>query len=120
MLSLIKSGTKLDVNQIIPTVFRNSFDELKVFLSTEIRRKKFFVENQAQDMTQNNKLFKRALSPQTSFGSYKLRTTKNMNRKMFSPRGKKNIPQFIQKKKSESKNLLDSLNHRRTLTIEEV
>ena len=118
MLSMIKSGTKLDVNQIIPTFFRNSFDELSVFLSTEIRRKKFFVVNHVQ--VHNNKFFKRALSPQTSFGSYKLRTTKNMNIKMISPRGKKNIPQFIQKKKSENKNLLDSLNHRRTLTIEEV
>lgn len=66
--------------------------------------------------------FRRALSPQTSFGglwNVELKTPKlDENSSRIAKRN--NVPNFLKRMVEKKMNFLDVLNHKRTVTIEEV
>ena len=85
-----------------------------------IQKKKLEMIHNSGQESGKGRIIVRALSPQTSFGSHKIGLFNNIYGKNTSSKVKhqKVVPKFIKNMKEKKRGLLDSLDHRRTMTIE--
>ena len=105
---------------MIPPHASRSFDQLANFLREELLRRKASLLKGCCPKAQARPLV-RALSPQNSFGSMKSLLGKEPRGHELFARGEKKhfVPKFIQQNIKRKGTLLESLLHRRTMTIEE-